>query len=166
MGSPGGKINLRGFRRVRPMLDTNRAIEILRQIPFFSHLRDASLQALAGTVFLAQYRKHQILFIEGEPARTLLFICTGRVKVYRTSPDGREHILHLLSDGDPGSVVPFLDGGPYPATAVVLEDSWIAGLHFEDFRRVASSHPDILFQLLRTLPGRLRAAQEEVTARS
>lgn len=148
------------------MPGADQALEILRRIHFFSHLSDASLQALADSVFLAHYRKNQILFIEGEPARTLFFICTGRVKVYRTSPDGREQILHLLSDGDPISVVPFLDGGPYPATAEVLEDSRIAGLHFDDFQRIASAHPDILFQMLRTLAARLRAAQEDITALS
>lgn len=88
------------------MLEPWQAMAILRQIPFFSQLGDASLEALAARVFVAQYRKNQILFIEGEPARTLYFICSGRVKVYRTSPDGREQLLHLLGHCPAGNPAP------------------------------------------------------------
>lgn len=148
------------------MPEGRKAVAVLRQIPFFSQLDDHSLQALASRLFLARYKKNQILFVEGEPARTFFFICKGRVKVYRTSADGREQILHLLGDGDPISLVPFLDGGPYPATAQVLEDSQIAGLHFDDFHGIASAHPDILFQMLRVLARRLREAQEDIASLS
>lgn len=142
------------------------AIQVLEQIPFFSQLDPEDVAILADILFMARYRRNQVLFIEGEPARSLFFICTGRVKVYRSSPDGREQILHLLSDGEPIAVVPFLDGGAYPATAEVLEDSEIACLHFDDFKRIAVANPDILLQLLRVLGRRLRRAQEEITSLS
>ncbi len=76
--------------------------------------------------------------------------------MYRVSPDGREQILHLLDDGDPISVVPFLDGDPYPANAEVLTDSEIAFIRFEDFERIARANPGILLQMLRVLARRLR----------
>ena len=149
------------------MSKPEKAAAVLRQIPIFSQLDHDQIQALADVVYIGRYRKNQVLFSEGEPARTLYFICQGQVKIYRTSPDGREQILHfLLRDGDPMAVVPFLDGGPYPATAEVVETSEIASLHFDDFSRIASQHPSILFAILRVLAGRLRQAQEEITSLS
>src|SRR5690606_4966844 len=112
------------------------------------------------------YRKGQILFVEGEPSRALFFIYTGRVKVYRLAADGREQILHLLGDGEPVAVVPFLDGGPYPANAEVLEDSELAQIQFSDFERIALANPDILMRMLRLLAQRMRESQEEITRMS
>ncbi|MFO7312136.1 MAG: cyclic nucleotide-binding domain-containing protein, partial [Bacillota bacterium] len=84
---------------------TNRPAEILRRIPFFAELEPSDLEALAEAVVVGRYRKNQVLFVEGEPSHSLYFICSGRVKVYRVSADGREQILHLLGDGDPIAVV-------------------------------------------------------------
>src|SRR5690625_4396202 len=120
----------------------HRSTEVLRQIPFFSGLSDAHRQMLAPVVITARYRKGQILFVEGEPSRALYFIHLGRVKVYRLAVDGREQILHLLGDGEPIAVVPFLDGGPYPATAEVIEDSEIAD---RKSTRLNSSHVAISY---------------------
>ncbi|MFO7255883.1 Crp/Fnr family transcriptional regulator [Limnochorda sp.] len=139
---------------------------VLDQIPFFSGLSAEHKELLAPVVVTARYRKGQILFVEGEPSRSLHFIKRGRVKVYRLSSDGREHILHLLGDGEPIALVPFLDGGPYPANAEVLEPSEIAQITFEAFERIAKAHPDILIRLLRLLAQRMRASQEEITALS
>lgn len=146
------------------MSRANRPLDILQRIPFFAQLAPAELEALAQAVVVARYRKNQVLFVEGEPSHSLYFICAGRVKVYRVSPDGREQILHLLDDGDPISVVPFFDGDPYPANAEVLTDSEIAFIRFEDFERIARANPGILLQMLRVLARRLRRAQEEIAS--
>lgn len=143
-----------------------RSLEVLRRIPFFSELSEAHRELLAPVVVTARYRKGQILFVEGEPSRSLYFVHTGRVKVYRLAVDGREQILHLLGDGEPVAVVPFLDGGPYPANAEVLEDSEIAQIPFSDFERIAKENPDILVRMLRVLAQRMRQSQEEITALS
>ncbi len=143
---------------------TNRPVEILQRIPFFAELGPEELAALAEAVVVARYRKNQVLFVEGEPSHSLYFICSGRVKVYRVSADGREQILHLLGDGDPIAVVPFFDGGAYPANAEVLEDSEIAFIRFQEFERIATANPSILLRMLRVLAQRLRRAQEEIAS--
>lgn len=143
---------------------TNRPVEILQRIPFFAELEPSELEAMSEAVVIARYRKNQVLFVEGEPSHSLYFICSGRVKVYRVSADGREQILHLLGDGDPVAVVPFFDGGAYPANAEVLTDAEIAFIRFEDFERIARANPSILLRMLRLLAQRLRRAQEEIAS--
>ncbi|OUN00953.1 MAG: hypothetical protein BAA04_07345 [Firmicutes bacterium ZCTH02-B6] len=143
---------------------TNRPVEILQRIPFFAELEPSELEAMSEAVVIARYRKNQVLFVEGEPSHSLYLICSGRVKVYRVSADGREQILHLLGDGDPVAVVPFFDGGAYPANAEVLTDAEIAFIRFEDFERIARANPSILLRMLRLLAQRLRRAQEEIAS--
>lgn len=142
----------------------NRPRDILQRIPFFAELDREELDELADAVVIARYRRNQVLFVEGEPSRSLYFICSGRVKVYRLSDDGREQILHLLSDGDPIAVVPFFDGGAYPANAEVMADSEIAFLRADDFERIARANPTILLRMLRILAQRLRRAQDDIAS--
>lgn len=151
-----------GHRRGPERDDT--PAHILQRIPFFAELAPDELAALADVVVIARYKKNQVLFVEGEASRSLYFILSGRVKVYRLSDDGREQILHLLSDGDPIAVVPFFDGGTYPANAEVMTDSEIAFLRVEDFERVARANPTILLRMMRILAQRLRRAQEEIAS--
>lgn len=140
------------------------SIDILRRIPFFSNLKEDALRAMAEVVVIGRYKRNQVLFVESQASHSLYFICSGRVKVYRLSPDGREQILHLLSDGEPIAVVPFFDGGPYPANAEVLTDSKIAFIRGADFERVATANPSILLDMLRMLAQRLRRAQGDISS--
>lgn len=137
---------------------------ILRQIPFFDELSPHERKALAEVVVIARYKRNQVLFVQGEPSHSLYFICSGRVKVYRLSADGREQILHLLSDGEPIAVVPFFDGGTYPANAELLTDAKIAFIRRNDFERVALANPTILLHMLRMLAQRLRRAQGDISS--
>lgn len=147
-----------------PGTDNRESVDILRRIPFFSDLNSDELRAMADVVVVARYKRNQVLFVEGEQCRSLYFICSGRVKVYRMSPDGREQILHLLSDGEPVAVVPFFDGGTYPANAEVMVDSKIAFIRTGDFERVATANPSILLHMLRMLAQRLRRAQGDISS--
>lgn len=140
------------------------AVDVLRRIPFFNDLNDDELQTMAEIVVIGHYKRNQVLFVEGQSSHSLYFICSGRVKVYRVSPDGREQILHLLSDGEPVAVVPFFDRGPYPANAEVLVDSKLAFIRAADFDRLAMAKPSILLHMLRMLAQRLRRAQGDITS--
>src|SRR5690606_31066548 len=107
---PRAALRARGFKggiALETTGGTHRSVEILQRIPFFAQLEPAELAALAPAVVIARCRKKQVLFVEGEPSHSLYFICSGQVKVYRVSADGREQILHLLGAGDPIAVVPF-----------------------------------------------------------
>src|SRR5258705_11966 len=41
------------------------------------------------------YKKKQILYYEGSPMIGLYCLQSGKVKVYKTGAEGRQHILHL-----------------------------------------------------------------------
>lgn len=108
------------------------------------------------------FRKGQILFVEGMPASTLFIVLSGRVKVVRTAPDGREQILHLLGRGEAIAVVPFFDRGPYPATAEVVEDARLRCIHWERFDAMVRENAQLLWQVNRHLASRLRNAREQI----
>ncbi|MBK5186642.1 MAG: Crp/Fnr family transcriptional regulator [Gemmatimonadaceae bacterium] len=129
---------------------------LLRQIPLFADLDNAALVELARHCIARRVRSGHLLFTAGQPCRGLYMIETGRVRIYRTSPDGREQILHIEGPGRPVAELPLLDGGSYPASAVTTEDSHLLFLPKAAFESLYRTHPDIAQAIIRALGRRLR----------
>ena len=66
------------------------------------------------------YKKKQILCYEGNPATGIYCIESGRVKVFKTSPDGKQYINFLATTGDVLGVEGILLHNDYVATAEML----------------------------------------------
>ena len=73
---------------------------------------------LAEVSVLRSYDKGAALFSEGDPSDFLYTIVTGRAKVVKLLPSGKEVILEIFGPGDPVGAVVAYEGRPYPATAV------------------------------------------------
>ena len=91
---------------------------LLKQIPLFAGFADEVLQRLGARSLLRTYAAGHLLFSTGEPCRGLYIVESGRVRIYRTSPAGREQVLHVEGPGRAVAELPLFDGGPYPASAV------------------------------------------------
>ena len=138
------------------------AINYLKKVPIFSDLSEEDLQMMSEIILVRKYRKNMIIFMEGEPGDGLYFIKQGRVKIYKTTEDGREQILHFLQNGDVFAEVVLFDGGPFPATAEVLEDSTIGIIRNQDIDRFIKNYPDIAVRLLKMMSKKLRQAQMQI----
>jgi CRP-like cAMP-binding protein len=97
------------------------ADQVRESSPFFRRLSAEDLERLATIAVAKTYEKGDVVFAQGEEPRHLHTISSGRVKVVKLVPSGKELILEILGAGDPlGAVVAYEDR-PYPATAVALE---------------------------------------------
>ena len=70
-------------------------LSLLRKIPLFAELQDDALTELARRCVARQFAAGQVLFTTGEECRGLYMIESGRVRIYRTDPSGREQVLHI-----------------------------------------------------------------------
>jgi CRP/FNR family transcriptional regulator len=129
---------------------------LLRQIPIFSELDEPALAQLATRCISRNVSAGHVLFTTGEPCRGLYMVETGRVRIYRTSPEGREQVLHTEGPGRPVAELPLFDGGPYPASAVTTEPSRLAFLARDDFEWAYRTHPDVAQAVIHGLGKRLR----------
>lgn len=129
---------------------------LLHQIPIFSELDDAALQQLARRCVVRPVPAGHVLFTTGEECRGLYMIESGRVRIYRTDPAGREQVLHIEGPGRTVAELPMFDGGPYPASAVTIEDCNLVFLPRAAFEFLYRSQPDIAHAIIRALGRRLR----------
>lgn len=136
--------------------------EYLAKIPLFHDLTPEEVDTISGLARVRNYKKNMIIFMEGEPGEALYFVISGKVKISKTTEDGREQILHLLQHGDVFAEVVLIDGGPYPATAEVIETAQIGMLMNKDVENLIRSNADIAIKLLKIMSKRLRLAQRQV----
>lgn len=129
---------------------------VLRQLPLFASFGDDALARLASRSIARTYGPGHVLFTTGEPCRGLYVVATGRVRIYRTSPAGREQVLHTEGPGRPVAELPLFDGGPYPASAITEEESRLIFVPRDEFQALYRGNPDVADAIVRELGKRLR----------
>ena len=134
--------------------------EVLRQAPLFSALDDEAATALGGSMGETRLRRGDVLFHEGDPGDKLYIVLDGKVKLGRTSSDGRENLLAILGPGSMFGELSLFDPGPRTATATVVTDARLASLAHASLRPWITDRPEIAEQLLRVLARRLRRTND------
>jgi CRP/FNR family transcriptional regulator len=134
-----------------------RELRALRS-PFFADLATEDLDALGSAMFQRRYPAGQIVLLEGAASSVLYVVQAGRLKLFKTSPRGREHVLRLLRPGDMFNEVAVFDEGPNPASAQAIEDCTLYLLRRRDLVRFVAERPGIALAITRSFARRLREA--------
>lgn len=129
---------------------------VLRQTALFANLSQPELQTLAARTVRKNLSTGQLLFSEGEPCHGLHIIAHGKIRIFKTSAGGREQVLAVNVPGESVAELPVFDGGPYPASAVAIEDSEIAFISQRDFHSYCLEHPEVALKVLAVVGARLR----------
>lgn len=129
---------------------------LLAQIPLFSRFGDAALTRLADRSVARDYPAGHVLFTTGETCRGLYVVASGRVRIYRTSPAGREQVLHSEGPGRAVAELPLFDGGPYPASAITEVESRLVFVPRAEFEALVRDTPDVAQAVIHELGKRLR----------
>lgn len=131
-------------------------VAILQTSALLSSLSPEELRTLAARTVRKQFKGGELLFSEGEPSHGLHIIAHGKVRIFKISPNGREQVLAVNQPGESVAELPMFDGGPYPASAVAIEDTQIAFISQRDFQSYCLEHPKVALKMLAIVGARLR----------
>lgn len=98
----------------------------------------------------------EIIFSEGDPCAGFYVVESGEIRIFKTSPSGREQVLTVDRAGSSVAEVPVFDGGPYPASGIAAVDSTLLFVSKRDFRALVLEHPEVGLKVLKIVGGRLR----------
>ncbi len=138
--------------------------EFLKWVPIFSELEEETIEKIAQVGVRKSYNKENVILMEEEAGSALFVIISGKVKISRTSSDGREVILSILSEADFFGEMAILDGLTRSATVISIEDSELYIIQRTQFLELLKTHPEISISLLQELTQRLRTADMKIKA--
>jgi CRP/FNR family transcriptional regulator len=131
-------------------------VAVLQSTALLSGLSPEEISTLAVRAVRKHLQSGELLFSEGEPCHGLHIIAHGKVRIFKSSASGREQVLAINQPGESVAELPVFDGGPYPASAVAIEDTQIAFISQRDFRAYCLEHPQVALKLLAMVGARLR----------
>src|SRR4249919_823978 len=134
--------------------------DVLRQAPLFSALDDEAASALRASMSTVKLRRGEVLFHEGDTGDKLYVCIDGKVKLGRTSTDGRENLLAILGPGQMFGELSLFDPGPRSATVTAVTDASFASLSHEDLLRWLEGRQVVARGLLSQIASRLRKAND------
>jgi cAMP-binding proteins - catabolite gene activator and regulatory subunit of cAMP-dependent protein kinases len=111
---------------------------ILEQSDFFKGVSAKSKQALAEICIRKTLHKNEVIFSEGDNGHSLYLLASGNVRVFKSTPDGKETVIKVLRPGDIFAEVVLFERDVYPASAVALKNSIIYVLPKRQFYELLS----------------------------
>jgi CRP-like cAMP-binding protein len=127
------------------------SIELLRRCPLFAGLKEDDLKRIRAIASLRQIEKKEILFSDGEETRGFYVILSGKVKLYKVSPEGKEQILHIVSAPDAFAEAALFLEGTYPAFAEAMTDCQLLYFPKRDFIQLIEKNPRLSINMIVTL---------------
>jgi CRP/FNR family transcriptional regulator len=131
-------------------------IDLLKRCPLFAGLNEEDLKKINSIALLKKVKRKGVIFSEGEEAKGFYVTLSGRVKIYKVSPDGKEQILHVISAPDSFAEASLFLEGIYPAFAEALNDSQLLFIPKRDFVHLIEKNPKLSLNMIASLSHFLR----------
>lgn len=141
-------------------------IEFLGSVPIFSGLDGKILNQISRLGIRKVYKKDSTILNENETGSMFFVIISGKVKVSRSSEDGREIILSILNPSDFFGEMAILDGLNRSANVIALENVELFLIQRADFLNLLNENSEIAISLLQELTRRLRASDMKIKSLS
>jgi CRP/FNR family transcriptional regulator, dissimilatory nitrate respiration regulator len=132
-------------------------IEVLKHIPIFAGLPDDQLKILAECARQKNVRPGRQVFDEMTHSPGFYLVVWGSVKIFKSSPEGKEQTIFVFGPGELFCLTAFADEYA-PASATALEDTRILFFPVEIMEGVARREPSLLFGIMLALSRRLKEA--------
>jgi CRP/FNR family cyclic AMP-dependent transcriptional regulator len=130
--------------------------EILIRAGLFRSVEASALSALTAQLHPVDFPPGHTVYAAGEPGDSLYVISSGKVKIGRSSLDGRENLLTILGPSDMFGEMSMFDPGPRTYSATTITAVQAVPIGRDALLRSIYDTPEIAEQLLRVLARRLR----------
>lgn len=125
------------------------------KIPVFSSLDQQEMNHLSSIACHRQYQKGETIVSEGEPLDSLIILNEGSTKAYKLTPEGREQILYVFSQGDFFGERNLLGSRKSTYTVEALETVKICMFSKDEFYELLRSNPEIAVKIIKELESRM-----------
>ena len=125
-----------------------RAVEIIRECGLFRGLTPGSFEKVTEIARTVRFRRGQTIFREGDPCPGIYVVGEGTVRVFKTAPSGKKHVLHFARPGMTFAEVAAIGQFDCPAHADATEDSVCALIPRVEFRRIVNEDHGFCIEIM------------------
>jgi CRP-like cAMP-binding protein len=127
--------------------------ELLARASLFQRVERSAVTALTKQLQPVDFPRGHVIFAEREPGDRLI---SGKVKIGRRYPDGRENLLTIMGPSDMFGELSIFDPGPRTSTAATITEVRAVSMDRDALRAWIADRPEIVERLLRVLARRQR----------
>jgi CRP/FNR family transcriptional regulator len=124
--------------------------ELKKQV-LFGDISGPDLERIAKVIREITLKKGDCFFKEGEDAKGIYLVKSGKVEVSKITADGWKQTLALFSEGHFFGELSILEKRKHEATAIALENTELLKLLKEDFEKMEKEDPALAFQIIKKM---------------
>jgi CRP/FNR family transcriptional regulator len=148
-------------------------LPVLQTCSLLAEFPTEDLQRIAEVARVRAYERGEEIFREGDPAIHFYAVVTGKVKLYKLSPEGKYHIVRLVSRGELFGEAAAFASENYPVFAEAVVRSQVLSIEAGPFLCLVTSQRRLARKVIISLSQRLESvvgvlgqlALSDVTAR-
>jgi len=130
---------------------------LLRQLAYFRDFRPEELALVQSHAQRRDLAADEIILLEGLPAEALYMVCRGRVRVFRSTVEGREQVLFMPGPGATFNDAAVFDGSTNLANAQAIDPGTsICVLPVALLRQLMTTNPRMAANVVGVLASRVR----------
>jgi CRP-like cAMP-binding protein len=114
---------------------------IMQGFPSLNMLSDATLARLANAAHVQHLSKGATVFLQGDKATSIRFVCEGWVKLYRVSGCGSEAVIRLMPRAHSLEEMAALRGANHDLSAQAVTGAHVLSIDAAVVRKVMAADP-------------------------
>ena len=137
---------------------------LLRSLPLFRALSDATFARLADSVRFDRYVKGETIVRQGEKAQWVIVVLEGYVKLSRTAANGEETLIHIFGRGETIAESVAVLGDNHTTTAEATGPTRIVRMPAHIVAQAARDAPELALAILSESSAKIWALMDEIEA--
>ena len=129
----------------------------------FSKLSELQLDRVCRFSQMHKLIDGQLLFNQEDKVTAFYMVISGRIKLFRMSPDGQEKIIEIVKSGEVfAEALMFTSQADYPVSSAALSEAIVIGINAKNFQEMLWDSTATCLLLLGHMSLRLRRLIKEI----
>lgn len=137
-------------------------LRLLRAQDLFHDLAEADMERVAAMTTMARCPRGRIVYAPGETGEGLFLVKSGRMTLYRLTPDGKKLVTGQAGPGTLFGDMAFLGQSMFENFAEATEDSLLCVMSRHDLEELIRLYPSIAVRLIDSLSRHVRELEERL----
>jgi len=144
--------------------DPKRTLWYLKKIQLLNDLGPEVLARLAERVEIREARRREVVFLPGDPGKSVFFVNGGRVKICKVTRDGKSLTLGYCGPSEMFGETCLVGSGVRSEMAEAIENVMLTEIDRGDFERLLDSHVGLAAGVARLMIARRQEFENKLEA--